>query len=159
MEEAIFWLKIFSAFGCAVIGGIFFAFSNFIMRALRGQPPAAGMSAMQAINVTVLNPLFLGVFVGTALICLALCIISIFSWQGTHSLLVIAGGLLYVVGCFGVTIAFNVPLNEGLAKADPSTEEGTALWQHYLRRWTTWNTIRTIASLLAAITILVAIRH
>lgn len=129
------------------------------MRALGSQPSAAGMSAMQAINVTVLNFWFLAIFVGTALICIVLSVISILSWQGTASLLVISGGLLYVVGCFGVTMVFNVPLNDALAKADANSEEGKALWQHYLDRWTKWNTVRTIASVLAAILIMIAFRY
>ena len=37
----------------------------------------------------------------------------------------IAGGLLYVVGMFVVTMVFNVPLNNALAAVDPASPEGT----------------------------------
>ncbi len=52
------------------VGGIFFAFSSFVMKALAGVPSAEGIGAMQSINVVVLNPSFLGAFMGTAVVSL-----------------------------------------------------------------------------------------
>ncbi len=46
--------------GSAVIGGVFFAFSSFVMKALARVPASAGIGAMQSINVVVLNASFLG---------------------------------------------------------------------------------------------------
>jgi uncharacterized membrane protein len=57
--------------------------------------------------------------------------------------------VIYVLGVIGVTIAFNVPLNDRLARAAPDSPEGASLWQHYLARWTAWNHLRTAASALA----------
>lgn len=68
-ETLLFALRLVSALGSGLIAGVFFAFSTFVMTALARRPPAEGMAAMQAINVAVLNPLFLGVFVGTAVTC------------------------------------------------------------------------------------------
>ena len=79
-------ITIFAAiFGSALISGIFFAFSNFIMKALQRVPSPEGLLAMQTINVTVLNRGFLGVFMGTALICLILAVISITEWEMARS--------------------------------------------------------------------------
>ena len=50
----------------ALVGGIFFAFSSFVMKALAGVPSSKGMRAMQSINLVVINPSFLGVFFGKA---------------------------------------------------------------------------------------------
>jgi len=52
--------------GAGLIGGVFFGFSSFVMKALAQLPVPQGGAAMQRINVVLLNPLFLGVFVGTA---------------------------------------------------------------------------------------------
>jgi uncharacterized membrane protein len=49
-----------------------------------------------------------------------------------------------------VTAAFNVPLNNRLASADTDTSGAEALWAHDLSRWTLWNHVRTVASLVAA---------
>ncbi|MGO4843669.1 anthrone oxygenase family protein, partial [Rhizobiaceae sp. 2RAB30] len=54
---------------------------------------------------------------------------------------------LNVAGMFGVTMVFNVPLNNALAAADPASAEGGDVWSRYQRDWTLWNTIRTVASI------------
>ncbi len=65
MDQLFIVLVILCALGSGTIGGVFFAFSNFVMPALARIAPAEGIHAMQAINVTVLNRLFLGTFMGT----------------------------------------------------------------------------------------------
>jgi len=62
MERLMFALTFLSALGAGLVAGIFFAFSAFIMSALGRLSPAGGISAMQSINVVVLNPLFFAVF-------------------------------------------------------------------------------------------------
>jgi uncharacterized membrane protein len=133
-----------------VVAGIFFAFSNFVMSALERVQPSAGMASMQAINVTVLNLLFFLFFIGAALLSLVLGIFSFRRWQHSSSAWLLAAGLLYVVGSFLVTVAGNVPLNEALAKVDPSGPEFVSFWGEYVSRWVAWNHVRTVASLLAA---------
>lgn len=139
-----------AALGSGLIGGVFFAFSTFVMQALARLPPAQGLAAMQHINVTVLTPLFLGVFMGTALLGVALGGWTLLRWPASGGAWVVAGCVLYVVGCFGVTVAANVPLNDKLAAVQAGSAEGVALWQAYLQDWTRWNHVRTLASLAAA---------
>ena len=66
--------------GAATVGGVFFAFSTFVMRALAQLPPAQGIAAMQRINVVVLNPLFLGTFMGTAVLQGLLALLALVAW-------------------------------------------------------------------------------
>ena len=132
-----------SAIGSAVVGGAFLVFSSFVMQALGRLPDAQGALAMQAINITVINPVFMTALFGTAAVCIAAMIAS-------GEALVIAGGLTYVIGVIGVTIAFNVPRNNALAAADADDPETAELWQRYLREWTNWNHVRTLAGIVAA---------
>ncbi len=44
--------------GSALVGGVFFAFSSFVMKALARVPSPEGIAAMQSINVVVINPSF-----------------------------------------------------------------------------------------------------
>jgi uncharacterized membrane protein len=145
-----FVLTLFAALGCGLMAGLFFAFSVSVMKALAGLPPAQGIAAMQAINVVILNPLFLGVFLGTAVISLLTIIVSLLRWQTPGAVYLLAGGALYLVGSLGVTVVFNVPKNEALAAVTPAGPDSTSLWTGYLSRWTAWNHIRTAASLAAA---------
>ena len=59
---------VLAALGSGLVAGLFFGFSTAVMKALARLPPAQGMKAMQDINVVILNPVFLAVFMGTALI-------------------------------------------------------------------------------------------
>jgi uncharacterized membrane protein len=150
-RTAIFVLTLASAVGSGVVGGIWFAFSNFVMAALWRLPPEKGIAAMQSINLVVLNPVFFLAFFGTAVACLPLAIISLLRWGQRGWTLMLAGVLLYIVGSIGVTIAGNVPLNEALAVVDPTSSEAATIWQHYVSRWLFWNHLRTIGTIAAAI--------
>ena len=136
--------------GAGTVGGVFFAFSTFVMKALSQLPAATGVAAMQRINVVVLNPLFLGAFFGTALLAIACAVVSLVAWGSPESALALAAGLVYLAGAFIVTIAFNVPRNERLAKLDPQSSEAADYWSAYLREWSFWNHVRTAAALLSA---------
>lgn len=146
----LFALTLFSALGCGIIAGVFFAFSTFVMRALAQRPPAEGIAAMQAINITVINPWFMTVFLGTAVTCFILAIASLLKWSQLGAVYLLIASLLYLISSFGVTIVFNVPLNNALAIAKTDSNEGINLWANYLTTWTFWNHVRTIASLAAA---------
>ncbi|WP_432809386.1 DUF1772 domain-containing protein [Pantanalinema sp. GBBB05] len=149
LEQLYLPLKLIAALGCGLIAGVFFAFSTFVMKALAQQPPAQGIATMQSINITVINPWFMAVFLGTSMLCLIIIVTSLLQRQQAATYLLI-GALFYLVGCFGVTMVFNVPLNERLAVADPNSTEGVNLWATYLTTWTIWNHVRTIAAFIAA---------
>jgi uncharacterized membrane protein len=143
-------LLLAAALGSGLAAGIFFAFSTFVMRALGRIPPAQGIAAMQSINVAVINPLFMAVFLGTGVLSLVLAVDAFLRWERPGSALVLAGSALYLVGSIGVTMAFNVPRNDALAAVDAASSEGAVLWAAYLSGWTAWNHVRTVASLVAA---------
>jgi uncharacterized protein (TIGR02246 family) len=150
IDGLVFVLAFVSALGSSLVAGIFFAFSNFVMKALARVPPAQGIAAMQSINLVVLNRWFFAVFFGTAVGCLALAITSFVRWQKPGAGYLLVGGLLYLFGTILVTIACNVPLNDALAAVDPSSADAGPVWTNYLKTWTAWNHVRTIAALAAA---------
>ena len=157
-DTALFALTLVSALGCGLIAGAFFAFSSFVMKALARLPPAQGIAAMQSINVAVINPVFLGVFLGTAATCALLAVSSLVQWNKPGAAYLLAGSLLYLVGTFLVTMVFNVPRNDALAAVASGSAEGATLWASYLARWTAWNHVRTIAALAAATALALALR-
>ena len=151
-------LTLFASLGAGLVAGIFFAFSVFVMTALGRLQPDQGISAMQSINVAVLNPWFFAVFFGTAAGCVVLAIFAIFNWSETDAMYLVAGSLLYIVGSILVTIGFNVPLNKELATVKPDSAAGSELWTRYLSAWTAWNHVRTAGSLAAAASFIMALR-
>jgi uncharacterized membrane protein len=139
-----------TALGCGLVAGVFFAFSTFVMSALKRLPPAHGIAAMQSINELAVTPAFMTALFGTAVACLGLVVWAAISWGEGPAALVIAGGALYLVGTIGVTIACNVPLNDGLATLLPQGADAADRWDEYVTKWTAWNHVRTVAALAAA---------
>lgn len=150
IDHAIPALAFVAAIGCGLVGGIFFAFSAFVMAALGRLPTDHGIAAMNSINVTVINPVFLAAFLGTGLLCLALAGGSAFWWSQASGKLILAAGVIYLAGSIGVTRLYNIPLNDALAAVRPGTPEAVALWSLYLDKWTAWNTVRTVACVVSA---------
>ena len=155
LEPSIFVLVFAAAIGSGLVGGIFYALSSFVMAALARVPAEHGAAAMNSINVTVITPSFMILFLGTALLGLVLGGGSLFWWSHLGAKLVLAASLLYVLGCSGVTMVFNVPLNGQLAVAAPA--QTAVVWTRYLDVWTLWNHVRTGASIAAAIVFSVAL--
>jgi uncharacterized membrane protein len=144
---ALLW---WSAIGCGLIGGLYFAFSTFIMTALGRIDQRAGISAMNAINVDIVRSLFMPFFLGTTVASAALAGLGLIHWGEAGAVAVVAGGLVYVIGMFVVTMVFNVPLNNALAAVETQGSEAGPVWARYLRDWTFWNHVRTVASLASA---------
>jgi uncharacterized protein (TIGR02246 family) len=157
MNNPIYLLTFVAALGSGVVAGIFFAFSNFVMKALSRVSSMQGIAAMQSINVVVLNRWFFAVFFGTAVCCLALAITSLVRWQKPGAGYLLVGSLLYLGGTIVVTIACNVPLNDTLAGVDPASADAAPTWANYLKTWTIWNHVRTVAALAAAALFTVAL--
>jgi uncharacterized membrane protein len=147
----------FCAIGCGLLGGLYFAFSTFIMTALGRMDQAAGISAMNAINVDIVRSLFIPFFFGTTLASAFLAILAFVRWDEPGSASMLVGGVVYVLGMFVITMVFNVPLNNALAAADPPSHAAAPIWARYLKEWTFWNHVRTVACILASALFIAAI--
>lgn len=150
VDHLRFSLMLVAALGCGLVAGVFFAFSTFVIPALARLQPPQGIAAMQSINITAINPLFMIALFGTAFACLLLAVFVLFKWSQPSAVYLLVGSLLYLIGTIAVTIAFNVPLNDALAIVKPDSSEGATLWAKYLTNWTLWNHVRTITAIAAA---------
>jgi len=137
-------MTVLAAVGAAIMAGLLFAFSNFVMTSLSRLPAASGMEAMQYINVDIVNPVFLVVFVGTSALSLIILIAAVTTPPvPPRTWLVLAAGL-YLLGVIGVTAVFNIPLNNSIANL-PAAAADTA-WPAYVQVWLRWNHVRSFAA-------------
>ncbi len=141
MNGIITTVIVASILGASLITGLLFAFSNFVMRALADLPSDKGMFAMQRINVTIINPIFMMLFLGTPILCSVIAFTSIQNINEPGSLYLLISALTYLIGPFGITMLFNVPLNNLLARTDVS--DANEIWPMYQKNWQWWNHIRT----------------
>jgi uncharacterized membrane protein len=158
MNGVLYVAILATALGCGLNAGVFFAFSAFVMPALKRLPPAQGIAAMQSINKLAVTPAFMAALFGTAVACLVLVGWAAISSGERPAVLMITGGALYLVGTIGVTIACNVPLNDGLATLLPQSADAAGRWEEYVTKWTAWNHVRTVAALVAAALLTTALR-
>ncbi len=151
MSPFIFVLLQLSILAYAIVGGVFLAFSDFIMRSLAHTGGVGGVDAMQVINREVFRWVFMTLFLGMAAVSVFIAVYSLTQIAGGPGTLILLGALIYVLGCFLVTVAFNVPMNEALAAMELSADSTRDYWTGtYVPRWTRWNTVRTVACIVAA---------
>jgi len=151
MSTAFLLLIQFAILAYAFVGGVFLAFSDFIRRALAIASDHAGVEAMQVINREVFHWVFMTLFLGMAVVSLVVAGYGAIALSGPSGTLILLAGLVYLVGCFGVTVFFNVPMNEALAGMEVSSDITRDYWlQVYVPRWTFWNSVRTIACAVSA---------
>jgi uncharacterized membrane protein len=131
-----------TAAGAGLVGGVFLAFSVMVMPALAALPPAHGLAAMRRINELAVSTVFIAVFLLTAVGAAGLLVAG-FTAGGTRVTLPL-GAASYLLGAFGLTLAYNVPRNDRLAHDD-------AFWTTYLREWTAANHVRGLFALGATV--------
>jgi uncharacterized membrane protein len=111
-----------------LLAGLYFAYAVSVMPALRSMDDATFTTVMNRINVVIVNPVFLTVFLGAPAFAVALL-----AWD--RSPWAIAGAALAVVTLL-VTVVFNIPLNNALAAGGERDAFETP--------WVLWNVVRTI---------------
>ncbi len=156
-HEALVATLVALCLGSGMMAGLFCSFSSFLMRALSRIPLASGIQAMQSINLVIVRPSFLIIFMGTGAVGLAAVVFGGNAWRPESKPWALAATLTYVVGCVGVTIVFNVPWNNRLAAVNGETEEGHAIWKRYLSTWVRWNHVRSVATLFSTVLFLIAL--
>jgi uncharacterized membrane protein len=150
-------LTIATAIGAGISGGVFFAFSTFIMPALKRLPPEQGIAAMQSINAKAPNPLFMIALFGPAVGSTILMAATQTDTASNQRRYLIFGGAIYLLG-IALTIGFHVPKNNALAKLDPTAPGSSKAWATYATTWTQANHIRATASIVASTLMTLAAR-
>jgi uncharacterized membrane protein len=135
-----------------LVAGLLYSYSCSVNPGLKTLSDSEYIRAMQSINSAIQNPLFFTVFIGL-LFLLPVTAYSIFKQQTAVSFyLFLIAAIVYVIGVFGITMFGNVPLNEQLTKFTISTatiNEISAMRQSFEKSWSSYHTVRTIASLIS----------
>lgn len=174
---ALEWANVVAVVGCALVGGVLFAFSTFVMAGLRSVAPEVGAAAMASINRHATRVPFGSLLLVTTGLVTVLGVLAATRLGDAGMPLVLAGAVVYLLGGIGVTAAVNVPLNDRLETADAAvststtdvvprsgggahdlrvhatspTAERDQVWRVFLERWVAWNHVRTLACAVAAL--------
>ena len=148
--EWTLYFCLFLALWSAVIGGVFSAFSEFIMSGLLRTTPASGIEAMQHINRTVIKTQFVAGILSIALFSVLFALYSLTVFEGAALATLILAPIVYLPTVFFMTIFGNVPMNKKLERFDHSAAEAKTYWIKYGRDWTRLNHVRSLGSILTA---------
>lgn len=154
--EWTLYFSLFLALWSAVIGGVFSAFSEFIMAGLLRTSPTAGVDTMQQINRTVIKTQFVAGLILIAPLSIAFAIYGYAQLDGLAHTAILLAPIIYVPTVFLMTIFGNVPMNNKLDRLDPKTSEAETYWIRYGRVWTRLNHFRTLGSVITAMLYLAA---
>ncbi len=150
-------LTLAATVGTGVAAGVFFAFSTFVMAALRRLPVPEGIRAMNAINRQAPTPWFMTLLMGTAGVTAVLGVWSLFHVGGVRASYVLIGAVLYLAQIL-LTGTYHVPRNNALLRLDPAAPAAVHVWRGYGRDWTRWNHARTLLCVAACATFAVGLR-
>tara|TARA_A100000171_G_scaffold52903_1_gene74118 strand:+ start:2333 stop:2842 length:510 start_codon:yes stop_codon:yes gene_type:complete len=144
------YVCLFLALWSAVIGGVFSAFSEFLMAALLRASPGGGMEVMQHINRTVLRTQFVAGILSITPFSVLFALYGLLMFEGAALVALILAPLVYLPSVFLMTMFGNVPMNNKLEGLDHNSTLGQAYWLQYGRKWTRLNHVRCIGSVLTA---------
>lgn len=151
-------LTALTAVGCALTSGSLFAFSSFVMPALKRLPDSDGLAAMQAINEAAPRSLLMLPLIGSAVGSVLVGGYALLASGHPRRGWLLAGAVLGVAA-FGVTAAYHVPRNNALAALAPSAAGSAEAWQQYAVDWTRMNHVRVALALASACCLVVGLRE
>ncbi len=132
-----------------LMAGVFALYANSIMPGLRRTDDRTFVGAFQAIDKAIINPLFLGVgFVG-ALVFTGLAVVLHLGDAERSVLPWVVAALVAYVAVFVITVAVNVPLNNGIkaAGAPDAIADLAGVRQRFDEaKWARWNLVRAVAT-------------
>lgn len=160
LTEGIFQIAlILAAFLSSLVAGLLFVFAIVIMPGIKNLNDGEFIRAFQVMDGVIQNnqPLFVLVWVGSAVTLVTSVVFGIGQLDGVGRLLIILATLAYILGVQLPTVTINVPLNNKLQTLDVDamndTTQKTAR-KAFEPRWNRWNSIRAaIASLVSVLLI------
>ncbi len=143
MLDSIGSLETLTAISFGLMAGIYFIFSNTIMKSLAIMPFEQATVTMIQINKEILNPLFFILFWGSSIGSFFI-VIRYFNEESSFSELL--GSAIFLLGSSIITLLKNVPLNKNLARVATNQIVLEKTWTNYLKYWCRWNQVRTISA-------------
>lgn len=151
---------VLATLGSALVAGMTLLFSIVVMPGLGRLGDRGFLEGFKAIDGVIQEnqPVFLLVWLGSALVLIAAALIGWGRLEGLDRVLLIAAVVLYLPGVQVATVLVNVPLNNQLQVEDLDSldDAGVAKAREAFEpRWLLWNDIRTGVALLTSLLLLV----
>lgn len=148
-------ILILAALFTTLVTGLLFGFAIVVMPGIKNLADRDFIRSFQEMDGIIQNnqPLFILVWLGSALLLLTSAIIGFRQVAGGERIILITATFIYILGVQLPTIAINVPLNNKLQMLNVDTMDPTAqatARSNFEPRWNQWNGIRTVFSALSS---------
>lgn len=149
-----------STFLCALVAGFTLCFAIIVMPGIKTLGTLNFLKSFKAMDGVIQNnqPLFLLVWIGSALALLFSTLLGFWRLEGINLGLLTFSCLMYLFGVHLPTITVNIPLNNRLQSLDLAATTDFELLEIvglFESRWLRWNTIRTSVAALTSLMLLV----
>lgn len=140
-----------------LLAGIFFTWTNAVTPGIGHLDDINYLRAFQNMNRSIVNPLFLIVFLGPVL----LSFVTVYLYKSNHHYilwLLLLAAIIYLIGVFLITIMGNIPLNNLLDKTDLTNitlEDAKSLRDQFEVKWNFLHLIRTITATLSFLSLII----
>ena len=153
--SVLLWLDEIAIISFGFIGGVYFAFSFFVMQSLNKVSHPEAIRTMNSINSVILKSPFMFLFFFSSFIAFIiflenLILYKLISNKGFAS-------IVFLIGMSLCTATKNVPLNNKLADFDlnDSTSNPEIEWNDYYKNWIKWNHVRTTSCFTSMVLLLI----
>lgn len=136
-----------ATFTSGLSAGLFYAYFFSVMPGLGASDDRTFVTAMQWINVKILNGWFAVAFGGAPVLSVLAAVLLLVGGAPAGTALAVTGAVLAVLTVV-VTFGWNVPLNNALMRAgEPDRLADLAeVRRRFEAPWVRWNTVRTATS-------------
>jgi uncharacterized membrane protein len=139
----------------SLTAGLVFAFAVVVMPGISSLPDREYLGSFTAMDRVIQenDPLFLLVWVGSALVLIGAVLLNYGTLAGVNRWLLLGAAAMYMVGVQLPTIIVNVPLNNRLQKLELDGLGEVGLRDArgaFEGRWIRWNSIRTVFACLTS---------
>ena len=153
--DVFLWIDDIAIICFGFIGGVYFAFSFFVMHSLKKINHLEAIRIMNSINRVILKSPFMPLFFFSSCIAVTLFLKNLILFNIINNQFL--SSLIFIGGMFLCTATKNVPLNKKLANfnfndisSDPEIE-----WDYYYKNWIKWNHIRTVSCFVSAVLLVI----
>ena len=153
---------ILATFLCSLVAGFLFSFAVVVMPGIGKLDNREFIRAFQAMDSIIQNnqPIFMVVWLGSVIALIVAAALGIGHLDATGRWLLAVSTLTYLLGVQLPTFTINIPLNNRLQSLNVEAmdeSEQKAAREAFEGRWNRWNAIRTVASCLVSLLLIVLV--
>ncbi|MEM9466004.1 MAG: anthrone oxygenase family protein [Actinomycetota bacterium] len=148
-----------AAIASGLSAGLFYGWRVSVIPGTAQTSAAAYVETMQRVNVAIINPAFLVVFMGVPVLVGLAAVVQFADDDTTAGTLLAVAVVVYLTTTVATTATRNIPLNDALDAFDltgASPEDVEAERARYERPWNRWHDVRTVSSVVAFVLVVVA---